>query len=154
MVVVSRSPEETFRLGEKIGRACRGGEVIGLAGPLGAGKTCFVRGLASGLAIDPELVYSPSFTLVAEYPGPLPLHHVDLFRLGEPVTSEEAEEIGLRETWDPGGVTAIEWASKWVAERSQFSLWVEFDLEADDVRRIRLSAFDRRGERLLSSLGE
>src|SRR5439155_1754471 len=80
--VTTHTPEETEALGEAFGRAARGGELIGLVGELGAGKTCLVRGLARGLGIDPERVHSPSFTIVTEYPGGrLPLAHVDLYRL-------------------------------------------------------------------------
>src|SRR5439155_1067581 len=90
----SRSPEETEALGELLGRAARGGELIGLVGELGAGKTCLVRGLARGLDIDPERVHSPSFTIVTEYPGGrLPLAHVDLYRLEAPL----ADPLFLRD---------------------------------------------------------
>ena len=149
----SRSPEETARIGEQIGRSVRAGEVIGIVGELGAGKTCFVRGLARGLALDPDVVYSPSFTLVAEHHGQLTLHHIDLFRLGEPVTMEEADEIGLREYLDPSGVTVIEWASRLENGREESTLWVEIDLLEDGSRNLRLSASAKRGEELLAALG-
>ena len=78
----SRDAEQTVRLGAALGALLRAGDVIGISGDLGAGKTQLVRGLARGLDIDPELIYSPSFTLVAEHEGRLRLNHIDLFRLG------------------------------------------------------------------------
>lgn len=110
--LISRSPEETLRLGEAWGRAATPGWVIGLSGDLGAGKTLLVRGIARGLG-TPARVHSPTFTLVNEYlGGRLPLFHLDLYRL------ERAEEIaaaGLEEFWQPAGVSVIEWAERWPA---------------------------------------
>ena len=92
--IETASPEETSRLGTALGRALRGGEVIGLSGDLGAGKTQLVRGLAAGLDLPPDVIYSPSFTLVAEHEGRLRLNHIDLFRLGEPVEERDEERSG------------------------------------------------------------
>ncbi|HSD10239.1 MAG TPA: tRNA (adenosine(37)-N6)-threonylcarbamoyltransferase complex ATPase subunit type 1 TsaE, partial [Candidatus Binatia bacterium] len=97
----SRSVAETLRTGEAVGRLLRGGEVVGIAGDLGAGKTELVRGLARGLDLEPDVIYSPSFTLVAEHEGRLRLNHIDLFRLGEHVEPSEEREIGLEEYLDP-----------------------------------------------------
>jgi tRNA threonylcarbamoyladenosine biosynthesis protein TsaE len=84
----------------------RGGERIGLSGELGAGKTCLVRGLAEGLGIPPEQVRSPSFPIVLPYAGGrLPLHHIDLFRLG----NADPVDLGLREVLYGPGVAVIEW---------------------------------------------
>ena len=101
----TRSPEETEALGEALGRVARGGELIGLVGDLGAGKTCLVRGLARGLGIEPERVHSPSFTIVTDYPGGrLPLVHVDLYRLEPPIDAGF-----LRDALYGSGVAAVEW---------------------------------------------
>src|SRR5881409_3181411 len=104
--VTTHTPEETEALGEALGRAARGGELIGLVGDLGAGKTCLVRALARGLGIDPERVHSPSFIMVTEYPGGrLPLTHVDLYRLEAPV-----DDAGLlRDALYGEGIVAVEW---------------------------------------------
>lgn len=105
------SPEETTALGEVLGRLFRGGEVICLTGDLGAGKTHFAKGVAKGLGIN-ETVTSPTFTLINEYTGRLPLYHVDAYRLEDP---EEAYDLGLEEYIYGDGVTLIEWPDR-VAE--------------------------------------
>jgi tRNA threonylcarbamoyladenosine biosynthesis protein TsaE len=145
--IETRSPEETQDVAEGLGRELRGGEVLGLSGDLGAGKTCFVRGLARGLAIDPDLVYSPSFTLVAEHRGRLVLNHLDLFRLGDPVTLTEAEEIGLNDYLDPRGVAAIEWAGR--LPEGRFTVAIDIGIGQGDRRRIRLSAAEAPGTDIL-----
>lgn len=101
--------ETTEALGERLGRLAEPGDVVALIGDLGAGKTAFVRGLAAGLGIPPHLVASPTFTMVAEYPGGrLPLYHVDLYRLEPRPTDLQA----LEEYVYGSGVTAIEWADR------------------------------------------
>ncbi len=93
--LTTTSAEETEAVGERLGRALGGGELIGLVGDLGAGKTCFVRGLARGLGVEPERVHSPSFTMVTEYRGGrVPLTHVDLYRLDAPVASLHRDQLG------------------------------------------------------------
>jgi tRNA threonylcarbamoyladenosine biosynthesis protein TsaE len=100
------SASETEAVGARLAAACHGGDLIGLRGELGAGKTCLVRGLAAGLGIDADRVRSPSFTLVNEYGGGrLPLYHVDLFRL----TPGELDRLALREYLFGSGVCAVEW---------------------------------------------
>src|SRR5712671_1143373 len=109
--LTSHSPAETEALGESWGRAAESGLVIGLCGDLGAGKTQLVKGLARGLGI-PARVHSPTFTLVNVYPGGrLTLFHLDLYRLDAP---EQILAAGLEEYLQPEGVTAVEWAEKWL----------------------------------------
>lgn len=105
------SPAETTALGEELGRLLKGGEVICLTGDLGAGKTHFAKGVARGLGII-ETVTSPTFTLINEYSGRLPLYHVDAYRLGDP---DEAYDLGLEEYIYGDGVTLLEWPDR-VAE--------------------------------------
>src|SRR5205807_6481243 len=109
--VVSHSESETFEVGERLGRELRGGEIILLDGPLGAGKTMFVKGIAAGLGIDRENVTSPSFTLVNPHPGRLLLYHIDLYRLDEGATAAHA--VDLDEILvDEHAVVMIEWADR------------------------------------------
>lgn len=104
------SASETIRLGKKIGGLLHPGDVVALAGELGAGKTQFIKGLAAGVGVgNPTYVSSPSFTLINEYPGKVPFYHIDLFRLEN---QKEAEGLGLEDYLDGGGITAIEWADK------------------------------------------
>ena len=145
------SAAETFRLGAALGRVLRGAEVIGLSGDLGAGKTQLVRGLAQGLDIAPELIYSPSFTLVAEHEGRMRLNHIDLFRLGEHVEQHDEQEIGLGDYLSPSGVTAIEWHEK-LARPEAYSLEIAIDIGEGDRRTIRMIARDEQGAAVLNSL--
>jgi tRNA threonylcarbamoyladenosine biosynthesis protein TsaE len=108
---VSRDPGETLKLGEQIGAQLTGGEIILLDGPLGAGKTVLVKGLASALGIDPNEVTSPSFTLVNPYAGRLQLFHIDLYRLDEGASAAHAvdlEELLSNER----AIMVIEWAHR------------------------------------------
>lgn len=135
--IISRSPAETAALGERWGRMVRTGQVIGLSGDLGAGKTQFVKGLARGLGITTR-VHSPTFALVNLYPGGrLPLYHLDLYRLETP---EQILTAGLDEYLQPAGVTVIEWAERWFTEESPAGLpdfrWVRIDALGETERRI------------------
>ena len=145
--VTTHTPEETEALGEAFGRAARGGELIGLVGELGAGKTCLVRGLARGLGIDPERVHSPSFTIVTEYPGGrLPLAHVDLYRLDAP----HDQAPFLRDVLYGEGVAAVEWFDRLgLAAGDDEALLVTLRFTLGGGRAIRLEARGARHERLL-----
>lgn len=105
--LVTASAGETRRAAEHLGQLLGGGEVLGLVGSLGTGKTCFVQGLARGLGVPPEAyVCSPTFALVAPHQGRLLLHHVDLYRLAD---AEEATFIGYEDLFETESVVAIEW---------------------------------------------
>ena len=107
MVVETRSPEETFALGEKIGRTALPGQIYTLTGDLGVGKTVLTQGVAAGLGIR-EAVSSPTFTIVQVYEeGRLPFYHFDVYRIGD---IEEMEEIGYDDYFFGNGVCLIEWA--------------------------------------------
>ena len=99
-------------MGCLIGQALSGGEVLGLCGTLGSGKTTLVRGIAEGLDAEPARVTSPTFVLIHEYHGRLPLIHADLYRLG---SETEVVAIGLDEYFNETTVAAIEWADKFPA---------------------------------------
>ena len=108
---ISHRAEETFNLGKQIGEQLAGGEILLLSGPLGAGKTIFVKGLASALGIDPEDVTSPSFTLVNPYAGRLSLYHIDLYRLEEGASAAHAVDLDEL-LMDERAVIVIEWAER------------------------------------------
>lgn len=108
---LSESAEETFKLGKRLGMNLTGGEILLVSGPLGAGKTVFVKGVASALEIDPEEVTSPSFTLVNPYEGRLPLFHIDLYRLDEGASAAHAVDLDELIS-DERAVIVIEWAER------------------------------------------
>jgi tRNA threonylcarbamoyladenosine biosynthesis protein TsaE len=108
--IVSPTPETTRAIGETLGRYIKAGDIICLYGELGTGKTCLTQGIAQGLKVkDPKKVKSPSFILVRECHGTIPLYHIDLFRISDP---RELEEIGYEEYLYGGGVAVVEWAGK------------------------------------------
>jgi tRNA threonylcarbamoyladenosine biosynthesis protein TsaE len=105
--VISTSARMTMSLGRKLARLVQGGEIIGLVGELGTGKTCFVRGFCAGIEVGAKAwVRSPTFTLINEYHGRLPVNHIDLYRVGK---QEEIEALNLREYLYGDGVSLIEW---------------------------------------------
>ena len=108
---IANSPDETFDLGRRFGEQLTGGEILLLSGPLGAGKTIFVKGLASALGIDPEEVTSPSFTLVNPYSARFPLFHIDLYRLDEGPAAAHAVDLDELLN-DERAVVVIEWAER------------------------------------------
>ena len=136
MVTETRSPEETYELGRKIGLQARPGQVYTLTGDLGVGKTVFTQGVAAGLGIT-EPVSSPTFTIVQVYEeGRLPLYHFDVYRIGDP---EEMEEIGYDDYFFGGGVCLIEWAEliEEILPDDRISITIEKDLaQGFDYRRI------------------
>jgi tRNA threonylcarbamoyladenosine biosynthesis protein TsaE len=135
------SAEETEALGARLGQTARGGELLGLVGDLGAGKTCLVRGLAAGLGADPEAVHSPTFVIATEYRGGrLPLHHVDLYRLEPPL----ADTLFLREVLYGPGVAAVEWFERLLPAAGAEFLLVTLHVGAGDSRAIRLAAHGSR----------
>ena len=106
----SESPEETQALGERLGKILKQGDVIALIGDLGTGKTCLTQGIARGIGIAPDaVVNSPSYILINEYTGSIPIYHIDLYRLEN---SEEIAELGLSEYMEGNGICIIEWAER------------------------------------------
>jgi tRNA threonylcarbamoyladenosine biosynthesis protein TsaE len=144
--VESRGPADTEALGAALGRAAAGGELIGLSGELGAGKTCLVRGIARGLGGDPDVVHSPSFVIATEYRGGrLPLAHIDLYRLEPPAV----DALSLRDVLYGEGVAAVEWFERLLPAAGEDMLLVTLRHGGGDRRLIRLEAHGLRHERLL-----
>jgi tRNA threonylcarbamoyladenosine biosynthesis protein TsaE len=132
--VETRSPAETQSFAAALAAVARPGDRLALIGPLGAGKTQFAKGFARGLGID-AIVNSPSFTLMAEYAGRLPLFHQDLYRLAG---TGEALEGGLLDERQNEGVTLSEWAERLDADLDRERLEVRIALTGDETRRIAL----------------
>lgn len=131
-IVHTTSADETRDLAATLARVARAGDRIALIGPLGAGKTQFAKGFAQGFGIT-EVVNSPSFTLMAEYAGRLPLFHQDLYRLSG---AEEALAGGLVDERQLEGVTLSEWGERLPAELDPNRVTVSIDVLGDDERRI------------------
>ncbi len=134
--LISQSPAHTRHLGARLGALMGGGELVLLEGDLGAGKTAFTQGIAEGLQVR-QVVSSPTFTLLKEYEGRLPLYHFDLYRLDDPL---EIVDLGFEEYFSRSGVCVVEWADKaenlWPPEY----LRVRFTTVSETQRRLMMSA--------------
>ena len=129
-----QSAEETRGVGERLGRTLRAGDVVALTGDLGAGKTCFVQGLARGLGAR-TWPTSPTFVLVNEYRADRPIHHVDAYRVAGPA---ELVDVGLLELIDGDGVTVVEWADKVADLLPDRAIHVALDGVGDEPRTMRI----------------
>lgn len=156
-VLLAASAVEMQALGERLGRLLRAGDVVGLLGPLGAGKTTFAQGLARGLEVPATRhVASPTFALVNQHPGRVPFVHVDLYRIND---AAEVPELGLSETYDYAAV-AIEWLDRFPAvapaDRLEIQIGVTFDTKGDGAgagtRRIAARGTGPRGQALAEAL--
>ena len=145
MVIETRSPEETFALGEKLGREAKPGQIYTLNGDLGTGKTVFTQGFASGLGIT-EPVNSPTFTIPQVYEeGRMPFYHFDVYRIGD---VEEMDEIGYEDCFYGEGVCLIEWAEliEEILPENVIVVTIEKDLEQGfDYRKITLEGLPETG---------
>jgi len=138
-VVVTASAEETEAAGEQLGATLGPGDVVALTGELGAGKTCFVKGLARALGVTRPPT-SPTFVMVNEYRGRLPVHHVDAYRTG---SLTELLDLGLSELLDGDGVTVIEWADKVGPLLPARTIHVRIDGVGDEPRHIAIHGVRR-----------
>jgi tRNA threonylcarbamoyladenosine biosynthesis protein TsaE len=132
--LLSVSEADTLAAGRALGQRLRQGDVVLVHGQLGAGKTAFIRGIASALGIAPEEVSSPTFTLVHEYRGTVTLYHADLYRL-ERVA---AEDLGLGDFLAGGGIVAIEWPERLIVPLTP-AIKVSIDAIDETTRRISYS---------------
>lgn len=142
MIIETRTPEETFELGRKIGETAVPGQVFTLKGDLGVGKTVFTQGVAAGLGID-EAISSPTFTIIQVYEsGRLPFYHFDVYRIGD---IEEMEEIGYDDYFFGEGICLIEWANliEEILPEKRIAITIEKDLEQGfDYRRITIEGIE------------
>jgi tRNA threonylcarbamoyladenosine biosynthesis protein TsaE len=145
---ISHSPEDTQRLGVSIGELALPGDILLLVGGLGTGKTCLTQGIAWGLDIK-EYALSPSFVIVRELYGRLPLYHVDLYRLDH---TEEIIELGLDEYFYGNGVCVIEWAEKGLNELPSEHLLIQLGYLSDTGRSLQFKPSGQRYVEMLTRL--
>lgn len=145
---VSESPQETQQVGMQLGKLSQPGDVFLLVGGLGAGKTCLTQGIAWGLGIE-GYAASPSFVLINQYRGRLPLYHIDLYRLD---SIEEVNELGLDDYLYGNGVCVVEWAEKAWAVLPRENLTVEMSFLSDTSRSITIKPNGKRYIEMISQL--
>ncbi|MBS3909470.1 MAG: tRNA (adenosine(37)-N6)-threonylcarbamoyltransferase complex ATPase subunit type 1 TsaE [Actinobacteria bacterium] len=141
LTVITHSSEETWELARKLAPILTKGDLISLSGDLGAGKTVFAKGLAAGLGIDAP-VTSPTFTIIKEYEGKLPLFHFDVYRLA---SAEELEELGADEYFYGEGVSVVEWGDRVeeILPEERLSIRI-LRLVDEDLRRIEVTSHGER----------
>jgi len=148
--LTTESEHDTEALGERLARHLRPGDVLGLVGPLGAGKTALVRGIARGLGVEEGMVHSPTFVSATEYPGRVTLAHVDLYRHEDSLPHPD----WLAEMLDGERVAVVEWFERLGADAPSDVLRVEIAYGAGDTSRdVRLRPTGRRAEEIVAKLG-
>lgn len=137
---VTQSPEDTIKLGEKIGSLLKSGDVIAYSGGLGAGKTTITRGISIGLGLGDEVI-SPTFSLVNEYTGQnTRLYHFDMYRITSP---DDLETTGFFDYLEDGGILAIEWSENIESELPENTIRINIDRIDDNIRKITIDGDDR-----------
>lgn len=135
----SRSIKQTVNYGHKFAKELQAGDVVALQGNLGAGKTTFVKGMARAFGIDPSDVHSPTFSLINEYSGYLPLYHMDFYRLEH---EREAIEIGVEDYFYRDGICVVEWPEKIQSLLPSSIIWATFKNNSPKVRQINITEKD------------
>ncbi len=146
-IATSAAPGRTEAAGEAWGRLLEAGDVLLLTGELGTGKTTLVRGLARGLGVE-HGVKSPTFAILLTYPGRLTLHHLDLYRVGDP---RDLDELGLDDLFGRDGVTVVEWGER-LDDAPDWAVRVVITDPAPETRRLEVSGPRERVERLAQAL--
>jgi tRNA threonylcarbamoyladenosine biosynthesis protein TsaE len=148
--IISTSTEETFKLGRKIGSLLQPGDLVAFTGDLGAGKTCCIQGIAVGLGVhDRKAVTSPTYTLIHEYQGRIPLYHFDVYRLAR---EEDLYDLGYEEYFYGDGVTVIEWADRILSFLPDEHLTIHLFSQPDQTRCISFYACGKHYQQLVRLL--
>lgn len=150
MTLITHSRDETVGLGRRLGALLGPGDVVALRGPLGAGKTTLTKGLAEGLGVpEPRWVTSPTFVLVHQYEGRVPVYHIDAYRLNGPA---DAEALGADEMFFGDGVTVVEWAERIAAALPEDRLEILLEHSGEEQRRVTFEPRGARFTRLIADL--
>ena len=143
--MLSRNENELISIGENLGSVCQAGQVILLSGNLGAGKTTLVKGIAKGLGIE-QMIKSPTYTIVREYEGRLPLFHLDVYRIGD-----DPDSIDLDDFLFGDGITVIEWGE--LLDLSLFDDYLRIYIEkVEEGHSLSFEAFGRQSQSLLAEI--
>ena len=148
LTISTKSPDDTIEWGKRIGKRLQPGDVIALYGDLGAGKTTLTRGIAAGLELDAD-IHSPTFTLIHEHAGLIPLYLVDLYRLSG---DDEVEFLGLEEYMYGDGVTIIEWADRMDSSLPVQRLDITLKMAGNDIREMILRSDSERIAAIIEAL--
>jgi tRNA threonylcarbamoyladenosine biosynthesis protein TsaE len=146
--IISHSPEQTQKFGVEIGKLALPGDIFLLVGGLGAGKTCLTQGIAWGLNIE-EYAASPSFVVIRELYGRLPLYHIDFYRLDH---LEEIAQLGLDDYLYGNGVSVVEWAEKGLSLLPAEHLLIEISYLSDAERSLKLKPSGKRYRNIVAEL--
>lgn len=147
--LISGSPDETHDFGRHLGELAQRGDVFLMTGDLGSGKTCLTQGIAKGLGIK-EHALSPTFVIMREMHGRLPLYHVDLYRLDR---LEETADLGLDDYFYGDGLSVVEWAEKALSLMPPERLLIEIAYISDNERKLTLRPTGKRYEQIIGQLG-
>ena len=138
--ITTKTPEETREIGKTLGYRANPGDVFFLIGDLGSGKTTLTQGISKGLKID-DYVRSPTFVLISEYNGRLPLFHMDLYRIDK---LDDLDELGLIEHFEGDGLTVVEWADRLPENSNLDVLQIYIERQKDESRQMTLTSDSRR----------
>lgn len=134
--IETASPEETKKLGRSLARILRADDVVSFSGVLGAGKTCLIKGIAVGLGIGEDSVRSPSYTLINEYEGKIPLYHFDLYRMHD---SSELHNIGWDDYLMRNGIVVVEWGEKAEDQMPKNRIDINIEIVSETKRKLKIS---------------
>ncbi|MBN1872251.1 MAG: tRNA (adenosine(37)-N6)-threonylcarbamoyltransferase complex ATPase subunit type 1 TsaE [Candidatus Omnitrophica bacterium] len=148
--ITSNKESETVELGKRLGRIARSGDIIALFGELGSGKTVLAKGIALGLGVKrPDRVNSPTFVILKEYAGRIPLYHFDVYRL---TGAADFSTVGYSEYFYGKGISVIEWADKVAEALPREVLKIELSVDGDKRRKVTISSSGKRYDEILRKL--
>jgi tRNA threonylcarbamoyladenosine biosynthesis protein TsaE len=141
MIILSNSPDKTKEIGFRLGRLLKAGDIVGLYGDLGAGKTTMVKGIAKAVGVDEREIVSASFTIIAEYETDPPFIHIDLYRIEH---GAELDDLGIRSITGGGSISVIEWAEKARGELQEDIIKVSLQARDEQTREILIEGLDEK----------